>query len=309
LILRDELIGLFATWDKDGHEPDRAFYLEAWNGVRPYTSDRIGRGTIFVENLCVSLFGGIQPAKLHGYLYAAKRGSHNDGMVQRLQILVYPDEPRDWQFIDTPINSLAKQQAYRAVERLASMDFRQAGAFGEDGQRIPYYRFDEAAQSVFNEWLPELETKLRQYDDEPILLEHLGKYRSLMPALALLFHLLDLADGQPAGQVRKEHAQRAAAWCDYLESHARRIYGLVTNIAEQAAARLARKLTEGKLPDIFTARDVLRKGWSLLDDKQVIEHACEELVSRGWLRERVTLPAFGQRGKTEYLVNPKVRAC
>ncbi len=307
LLFRDELIGLFATWEKDGHEADRAFYLESWNGDRPYTSDRIGRGTVFIDNLCVSLFGGIQPSKLTGYLYQAMRGRNNDGLVQRLQILVYPDEPRDWTFVDTPINVQAKEQAYRVVERLAAMDFRQHGAFVEETQR-PYYRFDEQAQAVFNEWLTELETKLRWDHDEPVLIEHLGKYRSLMPTLALLFHVLSLADGQQASQVSLESAQRAAAWCDYLESHARRIYGLVTNLTMQAASRLAIQIRQQALPNPFTARDVYRKGWSLLDDRQVIEHACEELLSLGWVRERITPPSPGQRGKTEYLINPNVRS-
>jgi hypothetical protein len=307
LLFRDELIGLFATWDKDGHEADRAFYLESWNGIRPYTSDRIGRGTVFIDNLCVSIFGGIQPSKLTGYLHQAMRGRNNDGLVQRLQILVYPNEPKAWQLIDTPVNVRAKEQAYRVVDRLASMDFRQHGAFGEENQRIPYYRFDANAQVVFNEWLTELETKLRRVDDEPVLIEHLGKYRSLMPALSLLFHVLNLADGQVASQVTMESAKRAAAWCEYLESHARRIYGLVTNLTAQAASRLALKIQQGALPNPFTVRDVYRKEWSLLDDRQVIENACEELIALGWLRERITPSAPGQRGKTEYLINPKVR--
>lgn len=266
LLFRDELIGVFATWDKDGHETDRAFYLESWNGNRPYTSDRIGRGTVFIENLCVSLFGGIQPTKLTGYLHQAMRGCNNDGLVQRLQILVYPDEPKVWRLIDTPVNARAKEQAYQVIERLASMDFRQYEAFGEEDQRIPYFRFDEEAQLIFNEWLTELETRLRQLDDEPVLIEHLGKYRSLMPALALIFHVLDLADGRVPSQVTVENAKRAAAWCEYLESHARRVYGLVTNLTDQAASRLALKIQQGALPNPFTVRDVYRKEWSLLDD-------------------------------------------
>ncbi len=32
LVFRDELIGLLASWEKDGREGDRAFYLEGWNG-------------------------------------------------------------------------------------------------------------------------------------------------------------------------------------------------------------------------------------------------------------------------------------
>jgi|CXWL01.1.fsa_nt_gi hypothetical protein len=307
LLFRDELVGLFATWDKDGHEADRTFYMEGWNGDRSHTSDRIGRGTTHVQNLCVSLFGGIQPAKLTNYLYAAMRGLNNDGLVQRLQVLVYPDELPTWTLVDRPIDTPAKRAAFQAVERLATMDFRQVGAYAEEGQ-TPYFRFADDAQEVFNEWLTELEAKLRA-DEEPVLQEHLGKYRSLMPSLALQFHLLNLADAPSANtsQVTKACAVQAAAWCEYLETHARRIYGLITNATAQAAAQLAKKLKQGKLPQLFTVRDVYRKEWSLLGNEAAARNACEELVSLGWLREQVTPPAQGQKSKTEYLLNPKVR--
>jgi len=40
LLFRDELTGWLRTLDREGHENDRAFYLEAWNGNGPYTYDR-----------------------------------------------------------------------------------------------------------------------------------------------------------------------------------------------------------------------------------------------------------------------------
>lgn len=309
LIFRDELIGLFATWDKDGHESDRAFFLEGFNGLNSYTADRIGRGHIHTPSNTVSLFGGIQPTKLSSYLYAAMRGHNNDGLVQRLQVLVYPDEPSMWKLIDTPIDSYARQTAHHAVQQLARMDFRQHGAYGDEQERVPYYRFSDEGQQVFYQWWEELETILRTQEDEPVVLEHLGKYRSLMPSLALIFHLLELASSSSpvSSQVSARNATCAAAWCGYLERHARRIYGLVTNVTQQAARRLAGKLKEGGLSDRFTIRDVYRKDWSLLDDRPLIEKACDELVALGWLREKTTPSAPGQRGKTEYLINPKVR--
>lgn len=307
LIFRDELIGLFTTWDKDGHESDRAFFLEGFNGLNSYTADRIGRGTVYTPSNTVSLFGGIQPTKLSTYLYAAMRGHNNDGLVQRLQLLVYPDEPRTWKLIDRSIDIYARQTAHHAVQQLADMDFRQYGAYGDESERVPYYRFSDEGQVVFNEFLTDLETKLRAKDDEPVILEHLGKYRSLMPSLALIFHLLELASSSVSVQISARHAEWAAAWCGYLEAHARRIYGLVTNATQQAASRLGAKLQQGCLPNPFTVRDVYRKDWSLLDDRTLIEKACDELVALGWVREKVTPSAPGQRGKTEYLINPKVR--
>ncbi|MGM0653577.1 MAG: DUF3987 domain-containing protein, partial [Bacillota bacterium] len=111
LLFRDELIGLMKGWDKEGRETDRAFYLEAWNGFGSITSDRIGRGTVHVDNLCISILGGIQPAKLLGYLYQASSAFENDGLIQRMQLMVYPDKLKDWELIDEAPKAEAKERA------------------------------------------------------------------------------------------------------------------------------------------------------------------------------------------------------
>jgi hypothetical protein len=97
LVIRDELSGWLATLDKPGREGERGFFLSAWNGDTPYTMDRIGRGSVYVDACCVSMLGGIQPARLLSYLSdAVQDGPRNDGLLQRFQVLVYPDIPRDW---------------------------------------------------------------------------------------------------------------------------------------------------------------------------------------------------------------------
>src|SRR5215475_12314474 len=74
LLFLDELTGWLRTLDREGHENDRAFYLESWNGSGSYTYDRIGRGTLNITAACVSILGGIQPGPVTDYLRAAVRG-------------------------------------------------------------------------------------------------------------------------------------------------------------------------------------------------------------------------------------------
>lgn len=305
LLFRDELIGLLASWDKEGREADRAFYLEAWNGYGSMTTDRIGRGTIHVDNLCVSILGGIQPAKLLAYLYQAMNELENDGLMQRMQLLVYPDEPGDWELVDRYPDKKAREMAFQVIERLEKMDFMAYGARLDEGEKIPYLRFTDKAQQVFNEWLTELERIKLRKDDPPALLEHLSKYRSLMPSLALIIHLIDVAAGNAEGDVSLKAAEMAAAWCDYLESHARRIYAMVGDINQRAAGELAKKIQAGTLEDGFTVRDIYRKCWHLLDKKEIVQQACDELVEAGWLRGEIT-----EAGKTRiiYRINPKIFA-
>jgi len=146
----DELVRLFSTWEKPGRESDRAFFLESWNGNGSLTTDRIGRGTIFTKYLCLSLFGGIQPVKLTAYLYQSMNALDNDGLIQRLQLLVYPDEIKNWQLIDQAPDREARDRAYRIIEKLAGMDFTEYGAIREGSACPPYLRFSDSAQTVFN---------------------------------------------------------------------------------------------------------------------------------------------------------------
>jgi hypothetical protein len=79
-----------------------------------------------------------------------------------------------------------------------------------------------------------------------------------MPALALILHLAECAATGQRGAVTAQAALRAAAWCDYLEAHARRCYGLLVDDGLRSAQALADKVSQGKLSDGFTARDVRR---------------------------------------------------
>lgn len=304
LLFRDELIGLLVSWDREGRESDRAFYLESWNGYGNFTTDRIGRGTIDTQNLCVSILGGIQPAKLLAYLHQAMSDMQNDGLLQRMQILVYPDEPQNWKLVDEYPDTEAKNQAWQVFEKLAHMDFLEYGAELFEGEKIPFFHFSDEGQSIFNEWIFDLEVKLRG-DEMPALIEHFAKYRSLMPALALIIHLTNIADGKPGGPVSAEAAKMAAGWCEYLESHARRVYALSGDIATRAAAELAKKIKAGKVQDGFTLRDIYRNGWHLLDKKEIVQEACRELVEANWLRqETVEIP--GRQPKEAFRINPNI---
>jgi len=300
LVFRDELTGLLSSWDREDRQTDRAFYLEAWEGSSQYITDRIGRGTIDIKNCCVSILGGIQPGKLLAYLMQATDNLQNDGMIQRFQMLVYPDEPKKWQMIDRQPDTKARARAYAVYEKLANMNFKAVGAEVEDDKL--YFRFDADGQQVFYEWLTELQNKISQ-EENSLMAEHLAKYRSLMPSLALLFHLVNISEGSPEGAVTGEVAGIAAAWTDYLEEHARRIYGMLNGTDEKAANQLAKKIKAGKLKDRFSIRDVYHNNWYLLDKKETVEAACLVLSELNWIRQEYEARE-NRQGKKIYRINP-----
>ncbi len=303
LQFRDELTGLLAGWDRTGHEQDRAFYLEAWNGNGSCTIDRIGRGTMHVKSVCVSLFGGIQPAKLLGYLHAAT-GYDNDGFVQRLQVAVYPDRPQ-WDYTDEVPDKAGRDKAFSLIRQLADMDLSSLGFAADEYNKFPYVHFDNEAQAIFRTWLTELElTVLRA--ESGLLLEHFTKYRSLMPSLALVFHVVNCIDDPAINRqsVSAGAAQMAVQWCAYLMSHARRIYGLLDTVSLAGAERILAEIKRGKLPDGFKVRDVVQRGWTHLKTTPDVEAALCELVATGWLIEEIADPTGGRPEAPRYRTHP-----
>jgi hypothetical protein len=175
----------------------------------------------------MSIFGGIQPDKLTVYLEQSEHALANDGMLQRFQVLVYPD-PRRWEWRDRSPDKHARDVAYEIFEVIADFDPMAWGAAPADEfSKFPHFCFDDAAQSVFIEWSKELHLVRIPNEDEPIIRQHLAKYDKLFPALALIFHLVDCAAHGIRGPITKDAGLRAAAWCEYLEAHARRCYGLL----------------------------------------------------------------------------------
>ena len=310
LVFRDELVGLLKGWEKQGHEQDRAFYLEAWNGHGSFPLDRIGRGHVVCDNMCVSILGGTQPDKVRGYLYQARQ--ENDGLLQRFQLLVYPDTPPYAGMVDEYPDAAARDTAFALFETLARADFDHLAETDPYG-KIPHLRFADVAQTLFASWYDHLQgQKVEAPDEAPLMVEFLSKQPKTFAALALLFHLIDRADairqGQTPGPVSESAARRAAGWCTYLEAHARRIFALGQTLQSQAAGELARRIAAGALDgrENFSARDIYRKQWHLLNDAEIVGNALSELVEAGWLLRDTQPASWQQRAVVRYRVNPKV---
>ena len=295
-VLRDELTGWLAGLERQGREQERAFYLESWNGDSAFTIDRIGRGNVYVPHVCTAIFGGIQPSPLRQYFAdALKGGPSNDGLIQRFQLLVWPDVPKGWQYIDRKPNVDALEHAAKVCRRIAQMD----------AESPLLLKFDADAQILFEQWLSDLEQRIRSDDLHPAMQAHLSKYRSLMPALALLF---TLADGR-TDCVPVSEAQLAADWCGYLETHAARVYACQVRPEHQAAIVLSKRLAGGwkRKEGVFTVRDVYRNGWEMLDSPDSVRAALLVLQEYGWVREDTAGNDRGLGRPTEtYKINPRI---
>ena len=77
-------------------------------------------------------------------------------------------------------------------------------------------------------------------------------------------------------------------------------------MARVAAALLAGKITRGRLPNPFTARDVYRNEWTGLTEPRVVQGALECLEDLGWLRPEAVRAPDGGRPSVRFHTNPRL---
>lgn len=330
IMFRDELIGFFRNLEKNGHESDRSFYLEAWDGALGFKQDRIGRGTISAPIVTLCLYGTIQPGPFRDYQDGATdAGVGADGLLQRFQIMVWPSEDLPtFELVDRSPDYAARdrlQGVYRYLFSLkpASPDGGFVGYGGaSEGVSFGVLHFADEAQGYYDQWIVSLENRLRSPRARAYraYLSHVSKYRSLLPALAGLFHLVDIATRETDRRNRRntpptstdtprwtdradETADitrislnatvRAGALVDFLEEHARKVYDVEISTERHAAAALLEHFAAGHATDGVTVRDLQRRDWKGLDRAR-LDAALAYLEARGWLRVERVMP--GDRG-------------
>jgi len=285
LVERDELASLLLNLEDERQATARGLYLSGWSGKEGYRFDRIGRGTTSVPKFALSVIGGIQPGPLERYVRNAFSGQRADGMLQRFQLIVWPDSEH-FEFVDRRPNQVAKQAAKQLFERADRLNPDLVSQPADFEGIPPFVRFSKSAQPIFNDWYTTFMTERRRIEAERFesapVCAHFGKYPGLVGKLALIIHI---ADEPNSREVSDTSLLKALAWINYLTPHARRVYHAVDNPETGAAGLLLARLKRGELPVAFKAYEISRKGWQGLGDREAVKKACRLLMEHSWLIE------------------------
>ena len=306
IVYRDEICSFLTTLDREQNQEARGFYLQGYDGNQGYKFKRILRGETWLDRVCIAMLGGIQPGKIERYVRdAVSGGNGDDGLLQRFGLTVWPDITGEFVNVDQWPDTPAKQAAWVVFERLAQLQP------ATDTDPV-VWRFSGQAQAIFNEWRIGFETEIRGDDLHPAMVSHLAKYRKLIPALALLFALIDTPDTDRV--IHEAELIRALAWSDYLRSHANRLYAAAVIPETTDAVTLLSRIKAGKLVDrdgvildSFTPRQVALKHWAGLRTPDAVRKAADVLTDFDHLRKDMVLGgATGGRSSDRYLINPAV---
>ena len=122
-----------------------------------------------------------------------------------------------------------------------------------------------------------------------------------------MFALIDTPDS--GNIIHAAELLRALTWCDYLRTHANRLYAAAVVPETAGAVSLLSKISAGKLAcvDNYTPREIAVKGWTGLTTPDSVRKAADLLVDYDWLRKDAppSRDALGRgRPSERYMINP-----
>lgn len=302
LMHRDELVGFFRSinqYRSKGAGADRQFYLSTYSND-PLRHQRKSGDDISIPRPFLNIFGGIQPDKLTDALGGAD--SDDDGMAARFSALVWPDTLADWKHIDREPDLKAKVDTFDIVKKLRTLD--PADVQPENG----WLQFDADAQCVFDEWYASHQKRLRLPLLSSRMKNHLSKSSGLFARVAMVLHLTRHVAGETKDPARadKKTAESVVAYLEYLESHAKRIYGFLDRDNKRGPAEKVINWIRASQPQSFTVRDIKRKNWTGLQKDEAVEDVLALLIENNILaKQENTGSPNGGRPTTRYFVNPR----
>lgn len=282
-ILADELSGLIAGMDRYANKggAERGFFLQLYNGGT-YVADRVGRGTVAVNNLLGTICGGIQPDRL-----AQFSDITDDGLWQRfLPVIVGPGDIGT----DEPVSDEVKSYRVRLADLLDST----AGNL--------VLTFSNAAHDVREQFEREVFDLERSAPLGPRFASFCGKLPGMFGRLCAVMNFLEPTG---LGYMIGETAAKSARFL-LLHSavpNAARVYNSMGDGAANAETMqsIAGYILVKNLPRIVIS-DLTANVWccrkrSVVDVMKMLS----PLVAGGWLTPETELP-----GNKAWLVNPLV---
>jgi predicted transcriptional regulator len=96
-------------------------------------------------------------------------------------------------------------------------------------------------------------------------------------------------------------------WCEYLESHAMRLYHPAIIAPALAAQSLLERIESGDIKHKAKVREIQRRNWQGLMTAEDIGRAADILEEHGWVR-RVQIKTSGRGRPSEILyIHPSLR--
>lgn len=290
LVERDELAGLIEGLERYSAGVDRAYYLEGFTRGA-FTIDRVKSGSLFIEDHCFSVTGGIQPDRLRSLL---THSGDDDGFMSRL-LVFWPDT--------LPGGPIPAGADHAAMEKALDRIFCIQPDLSNGRATLT---LSSEAHSAFDDWYQtERASRLGTLGR---IGSAYGKLPGYVARLAGVLHVLDWAFGEPGKELPITIEERClvaslALIEEYFVRQIQRAYhGADLSAEEATAAAILQRCREERI-DRFNLREA-RREWGISgargkDASKRFDDAAIQLEAAGWVR-----PLTRKGGAKDFEVNP-----
>jgi hypothetical protein len=268
--------------------------------------DRVTRGSVIVDRVCLTLAYAVQPEVLRGM--AGKPTFRGRGLIGRF-LYALPESPLGFRRIDPePVPNAVAQDYENLIRRL----FDLVGGF-EDYVGPRLIIMSPAATARFKAWAGEVEPMLGDEGRLALMRDWGGKLVGLTARLAGVIHLVSVTDASDpvAVPITPETIEAAISLARWSIPHAEAAIGLMAggDGSIDDAGDVLRWLRQRAEAEV-SRRDIHVKERARFDgDRERLNRALGVLVDRGWLRPIDDEPRGPGRPRSpRYLVHPSVLA-
>lgn len=295
LVLQDELSGWFGGIEKysggKGSAKDRSFWLTAFGGGQ-YAVNRVGRGSFLIDNLSVTILGGVQPDPIRRIVADAS----DDGLIQRF----FPIVLRPAQLGKDEVSGSASFDFDSLVERLHALKAPDS-IIGH----VPL-QFSDEARAVRERLEARHHKQVAAIEGfNKKLAAHIGKFDGLFARLCIVWHCIEHIEEKALPiVVTGDTASRVAEFLSgYLMKHSLCFYTNILGLddGQDITQDVAGYILSKRL-DVITMRALersVRSFRSALKDERT--RVMEQLEAFGWIH-----PQNRRSDAASWAVSPEV---
>lgn len=261
LMVHDELAGWLDGFERyaSGQSP-RAFYLSCWNGGT-FLKDRVGKGTrdlnaeIRVDNLALSILGGIQPDRL-----ATFRDLTSDGLLQRLLPVLMAPAQRGDEYHPVTAAEDDYEKLIKATNRAPPQTFHFADDALEVRDRVNDYLYKLEQVDGFSSALIGAIGKLKGYFARICLVLHVARQHDPVDSRGRLLEVCEFPDLFPRAEGERLFKLILQEDPNASIEHLSAGLNTSTAISRQTAEAAEKVLRQFLLAHIFGLYDVVVNG-------------------------------------------------
>ncbi|API87535.1 DUF3987 domain-containing protein [Francisella uliginis] len=266
----DELMDFIQSIIKSEKIEDHKLYVEAYNNGN-FKSKTISRGTQYIDNVTISIIGGVQTQRLIEFT----NKYNGSGLLARFQLIPIAEKQQRI-YKDTKLDFGIKSKYINLLNKLKNIPQRFNIVDNEKVKAEPKkYSYTSEAKSLYIEWFNNTEKVKNESGQSDLMIEYLGKATNTFHALALIYHL---ADNQDSDHISKEVVQKVITTLDYFYDCADYLYGYNFNKSLDLAKKIVNIKTKLKKKNGFSIGDITRSKNSFRDlDKELVQEALDIL--------------------------------